>query len=374
MMFGVSGEQLPWWESRRDLSFAGAIASGTIVAVVAGIVLDLLGAIDLRSWFAAVTALPVTMSKGFRAFWLGWLLIAFAVGGYQITRAIRSRRAALTASRANDHLDFGADPTATTEPPESMNHTIGQWVDVVHTRKITVDWTTLPENVSATVTLTATVSGAGQVGIFEPEVGIVAVTPVMTRVEPLGRTISLDLPRLTGARTYSLVFRRYETTNATLHLMSAVLDLKKSVAPFRTMDLGGLIDDYVPFVNEHVLWQSAAAAKDVEIDWDAIGPAVATATVRLSVDCPRGECEASATVRLRDLTDDSVFTTDDKVAAPTHGGVGWLMRGEPDVMPSRGVATIYVTRKVGVHRYRLEIGVSRPGFRVAAAGQLQFFR
>lgn len=356
---------------KQSLRMAGGLNGLAVLLLVAA-------AISLPS----VTSLSIVP----RMMWSLWIALTICMAGYYVDVWMRPEPISTDASLgAVSQWDFGGSLEVRTEAPEGMTVRTGGWLPINGVRDVSVDWEKL-NGLTLIAELTARISGGLQIGVQETSTNLIVSQSLRLfcppayagQPQPTEVDVVLEVPRLSGPKSYRVVFRRYESTTAGIAVSGRFTARASRTAgahtPFRTESLGGDLNDFVPFVRDTKLWQPAIGARDVEIDWSETGPVVVKAEVSIVVSCPRGECGGKATVRVRDVTDGSASETEDRLPTPTHGGMGWGMRGSPDVPPASGAMSLVLAQKTGKHTYRLELGADKPGFSIAARGELKFYR
>lgn len=262
------------------------------------------------------------------------------------------------------------------------------WLDVSDYHDASVDWHEVV-GFRVIADLMVRASGRAQIGILDVTAGRIVVVsqdalPSARRpagyVESTDKTLpdaenlKLELPEASGIRNYRIVFRRVDSSNATVWASGDLtfVSIRPETKPAepRVVDLGNK-DTLVNLAEDNV-W--IPTNEPVSVDWSGGEFVSASAMVSIKVVSPRGEPFSKVSVRLRDVASGATYSALERIDAPMHGGMGWLKKGSPDVAPTTGAASIVVPKGQGVQEFVLELAATKGGVSAAAHGRLSLFR
>ena len=188
-----------------------------------------------------------------------------------------------------------------------------------------------------------------------------SVPPQQDLLEPL-RHFRFEIPPSVGRKAYRLVVQPSPSTLVDDFWVLGFIT-------FPVVPLGGSFTSrFTPTAGEP-LAARAPTAVEASVDWSTVQGPITTviADVTLAVWYPVFQTRERARCSIRDLTDGTISSSEWQNVEWTGG---MMASGRPYPGPTKRQLRIALPRKMGVHKYVLEVEVSKAGMVAGVAGVL----
>ncbi len=252
------------------------------------------------------------------------------------------------------------------------------WRAIRRSRVVEIDWAKF-EGVRLSVT--ARVRGGNcRLGIWDVENGVLlaeseeiaasqseltweTVPKEVDILEEL-KQVRIDIPAGVGLKSYALVVKAADSKGPGAFWVDAAVT-------FPVISLGGTFTERFTPTENAALAGPVLHAVEAGIDWKEVSDPInaVVADVVLAAWYPVYQSHERARALIRDLNDGSVVHSDWMLVS---WGGGIMGSNRPYPGPAKQRFRFALPKKTGIHKYRLEVEVSKTGMAVSAVGTLLF--